>query len=73
MKTIFAFLGGAMAGAAAALLMAPEKGDIMRRKLRHAMNHGITRADWDLQMARMKADRAAREAIHDIAEAAKQE
>ncbi|MCD7970344.1 MAG: YtxH domain-containing protein [Alistipes sp.] len=71
MKSIFAFLGGAMAGAAAALLMAPERGEVTRRKLRHMMNNHVTRAEWELQAARMKADRAAREAIHDLADSAK--
>ncbi|MCC8034966.1 MAG: YtxH domain-containing protein [Rikenellaceae bacterium] len=70
MKSIFAFLGGAMAGAAAALLLAPERGDITRRKIRHMMNHHINRAEWELQAARMKADKAAREAIHDLADSA---
>jgi gas vesicle protein len=33
-KGLFAFIGGALAGAAAAILLAPDSGDNTRRKIR---------------------------------------
>lgn len=37
MKTLFAFLGGAVVGAAAALLFTPESGDELRGQIREVL------------------------------------
>lgn len=42
MKCLYAFLGGALVGAAAALLMAPESGADLRNQIREILvRHGI--------------------------------
>lgn len=43
-NTLMAFLGGAAIGAVVALLFAPEKGEVTRRKIGKAVNEGRDRA-----------------------------
>lgn len=74
----FAFLGGAVVGAVAALLLAPEKGDKTRARVRRSLQDYTDRVDTavflseedidemviDEQLDELKAaDRAAKEAI----------
>lgn len=71
MKTFLAFLGGAVAGAAIALLLAPEKGEVTRRKIKDAVNHGIDEAEKKAQNLRRKTDKAVKTKISGAAETAK--
>lgn len=49
MKTLYAFLGGAVVGAAAALLFAPEKGDDLRSQIKDMLRRkGIIRCGADV-------------------------
>ncbi len=42
MKYLYAFLGGAIVGAAASLLFAPEKGEDLREQIKHILRkHGL--------------------------------
>lgn len=57
MRTLFAFLGGAVAGAAIALLLAPEKGEVTRRKIKGMVDHGIEEAEERIRSVRGKVSR----------------
>lgn len=71
MRTLFAFLGGAVAGAAIALLLAPEKGEVTRGKIRNMVDHGIDEVEKKAQAIRRKTNKTSRVKIATLAEAAK--
>ena len=71
MKTFFAFLGGAVVGAAVALLLAPEKGEVTRGKIREAVNSRVDKAEKAAQSMRRRANKATHDKIEEVAQAAK--
>lgn len=71
MKTLFAFLGGAIAGAAVAILMAPEKGEVTRAKIREMIDKRVDELEDDVQSVRIRANKAAKEVIESAANAVK--
>lgn len=64
-------MGGAIAGAAVALLLAPEKGEVTREKIRGMVDRRIDEAEEEAQSVRRRANRAAKEAIESAAAAVK--
>lgn len=71
MKTLFAFLGGAVAGAAVAILMAPEKGETTRARIKEMIDRRIESIEDEAQRIRKHANKTAKEVIDSAAEAAK--
>lgn len=71
MKTLFAFLGGAIAGAAVAILLAPEKGEVTRAKIREMIDKRVDELEDGVQSARIRANKAAKEVIESAANAVK--
>ena len=61
------FLGGAIIGAAAALLMAPEKGDDLRKRIRKAVERAIERAGVKLCDSEEELDAIVDELTEEIA------
>ena len=56
---VYAFLGGAIIGATAAILFAPEKGSDLRRRIKNMLNEkGIlcTESEIDALVAQLTAD-----------------
>lgn len=66
MKTFFAFLGGAVAGAAVALLLAPEKGEVTRGKIKDMVDKGVDYAEDEFNSIRGKFKRKACDAVDEI-------
>lgn len=71
MRTFLAFLGGAVAGAAVALLFAPEKGEVTRGKIKDMVDKGVDYAEDEISALRKKFKRAECDAAETIAEAIK--
>lgn len=78
MRTFFAFVTGAAVGAAVALLLAPEKGEVTRRKIRNAVEDGVdcvtdTARDLGKQAKASveKIKKEAKEAIDEVNKAAR--
>lgn len=76
MRKVFVFLGGAAVGAAVALLLAPEKGEVTRKKIgeklseggdkmRDTVEHGRERVAEAIKTGRAKLNREIEE-IEDI-------
>lgn len=70
--TVLAFLVGAAVGGAAALLLAPEKGEVTRRRLREGGGKAYDKSKQALSRAATAVGDGARDASEAISETARQ-
>jgi gas vesicle protein len=71
--TLAAFLLGAAVGSITALLLAPEKGEVTRRRLREGTGRVVRRGKEAVTQAATTMEEAAREKGHGVSEAARQQ
>jgi len=71
--TLLAFLVGAAVGSIAALLLAPEKGEVTRRRLREGGGKVVDKGREALGRAAATIEEGAREKGHALSEAARQQ
>ena len=72
-NTLMAFMLGAAAGSITALLLAPEKGEVTRRRLREGGDRVIHRGKEAVTRAATVVEEAAREKSHAVSDAARQQ
>jgi gas vesicle protein len=72
-NTLVAFLVGAAVGSVTALLLAPEKGEVTRRRLRDGSSRAIKQGKDAVTRAAASVQETAREKGHEVSEVARQQ